>query len=261
MKKVVDLLHNLGLSEAEIKIYIKLLELGRCSVTELAHSLGMNRVTAHFNIQSLIDIGLITHMKQGRSRELTAQPPEALQYLIDQKDRQMKEIHEEFTSALPVLSALMPTVGPDRSKFDLKFYRGVTGVRSVYHEVLKAKELRSYVNTKNTFDIFPENPKLFLEAQDKNNLKMWEITDSSPESFGYIKHADPKKYFYRFFPSSWNTSVFDYMIFEGKIAMVAGKEEPNGILIVNEDMYQNAVALFEMVWKLLPVPSQEAALT
>ena len=253
MKKVVEFLHNLGLSEAEIKIYVKLLELGRCSVTELAHSLNMNRVTAHFNIQSLIDQGLITHVKEGRSRELTAQPPESLQYLIDQKDKQIKEIHEQFASSLPVLTALMPSVTADHNKFDVKFYQGVTGVRTIYHEVLKAKEIRSYVTVNNIFNSFPENQKLFQQAVRSNDLKMWEIVEDSPTSRADIKNNDPARYFYKFFPPDWKgSSLFDYMIFEGKIAMIAGPQEPSGILIVNEGMYRNSLALFELLWRLLP---------
>ena len=49
-------------------------------------------------------------------------------------------------------------------------------------------------------------------------------------------------------------NVFDYMIFDGKVAMIAGKQEVNGVVISSEDMYQNAKAIFEITWKLLPNP-------
>lgn len=254
MKHIADFLKNLGFSPVEAKIYIRLLELGQSSITELAHSLQMNRVTAHFNIQNLIEKGLITHVKQGRQRELSAQPPETLQYIIEKKERQIRRLEEEFTGILPIMHKLMPSTPHTHRNFDVKFFQGENGVRAIYREVLKSHELRSYVNISSIFEVFPENPQLFPEAVSRRHLKMWEIIEDSSRSREYIKTVDPKRYFYKFFPSDWNVSVFDYMIFEGKIAMIAGKQELNGILIVNDDMYQNAKALFEMLWNLLPSP-------
>lgn len=256
MKKITDFLQNLGLSTAEAKIYLKLLELGQTSITQLAHSLQMNRVTAHFNIRNLIDRGLVTHVKQGRCRELTAQPPDTLSYLIEQKERQIKDLREQFDSSLPDLQHLMPTGNHLKRQPDVKFYEGEAGVRAIYREVLKSHELRSYVNISSIFEVFPENPQLFPKAVSREHLKMWEIIEKSPQSQEYIKKVNPKRYSYKFFPSDWNISIFDYMIFEGNIAMITGKPEPNGILIVNDDMFQNAKALFEMLWNLLPWPNK-----
>lgn len=258
MKKVVEFLHNLGLSEAEIRIYVKLLELGRCSVTELAHSLNMNRVTAHFNIQSLIDSGLITHVKQGRSRELTAQPPEALKYLIEQKDKQLSEIHEQFKEALPTLSHLMPIGGSIHNKFDVKFYQGLNGVKVIYDEVLKSSELRAYVKVGGIESILPENLSLFPQVVSRKGIKMWEIVENSPRTREYVKAYDPKLYSYKFFPSAMNQSIFDYLIFDGKISMITGTDELSGIMIINSDIYLNAKSLFDMLWSLLPDPQESS---
>ncbi len=255
MKKIVDFLINLGLSTAEAKIFTRLTELGQSSMTELAHSLQMNRVTTHFNVQNLIDKGLITHVKQGRSRELTPQPPESLKYLIEQKENHAKRLWEEFNSALPIFKNMVSSTSHPKRLFDVKFYQGINGVRTIYREVLKSDEFRAYVNISSIFEVFPENPQLFSHAASRKNLQMWEIMEDSPISRKYIKTFNPKRYSFKFFSSDWNVSVFDYMIFDGKIAMIAGKKEPNGVLIINDDMYQNAKTLFEMLWNLLPIPS------
>jgi len=258
MKQVDDLLENLGLSEPEIKIYLKLLELGRCSITELAHALSMNRVTAYFNIKNLVDMGLITHMKQGRNRELSAQSPEALKYLIEQKDRHIRHLKEQFDETYPILAGMVPASHTsDQHKFDVKFYQGMAGIRDIYGEALKAKELRSYVNIEKIYEIFPENAKLFRDAVYSRGVSMWEIIEDSVISRKDSAENDPKHYYYKFFPAGWKYSeIFDYMIFEGKIAMIAGENEANGILIINDNMYRNAKALFELLWQLLPEPKE-----
>jgi sugar-specific transcriptional regulator TrmB len=254
MKQIHDFLIDLGLSDAESKIYYKLLEMGQCSVTELAHSLNMNRVTAHFNIKSLIDKGLITHLKQGRSRELHAQPPDALQYLIEKRESDAKNLREAFSMMLPLMNKAKPSKEIANGKFDVRFFQGENGVRAIYREVLKSNELRSYVNISSISQMFPENPSLFPDAVSSKHLTMWEIIEDSPKSREYLKTINPQKYFYKFFPPEWNISLFDYMIFDGKIAMIAGKQEISGILIDNAELYDNAKILFELMWKLLPEP-------
>lgn len=255
MKKIRDFLSNLGLTETEINIYVKLLEVGRCSVSEIARTLNMNRVTAHFTIQGLIDKGLITHVKEGRSRELTAQPPEALQYLIERKDKEVKSLHEQFTGTLPMLTELMPVKNFSESSFDVKHFEGLQGIRAIYREVLKSKELRSYVNIQAISSVFPENPAMFPEATRLKDLKMWEIIEDSPKSQEYLKTVNPHNYLHKFMPPTAKLSTFDYMIFDGKIAMISGTEKLNGLMIINANLYQNARTLFEVMWSLLPDPS------
>lgn len=252
MKPIVDFLHNLGLSEAEVKIYVKLLELGRVSITELAHSLGMNRVTAHFNIQSLIDKGLISHVKQGRSRELYAQPPEALKYLIEQKDKKVAELHEQYAASLPLMTGMMPKLGTENKRFDVKFYEGIIGVRAIYQEIFHTKILRAYANVSRITTAIPENLSLFPEANKLKHVEMREIIEDSEKSRAYLKNMGPSNYSYRFFPDALPDTIFDYLIFDEKIAMVSGGKELSGIMIINHDLTENAKALFDMLWKLIP---------
>lgn len=252
MKKIRDFLTNLGLTETEINIYVKLLEVGRSSVSEIARTLSMNRVTAHFTIQGLIDKGLITHVKEGRSRELTAQPPEALQYLIERKDKEIKSLHEQFSGALPLLTGLMPAKLNLETTFDVKYFEGIAGVRAIYREVLKSKILRAYANISQITTAVPENFSLFPEANSLKHVQMREIIEDSERSRAYVKNMDPNNYSYRFFPEALPDTIFDYLIFDGKIAMISGKKDLNGIMIINKDLSTNAEALFDMLWKLIP---------
>jgi sugar-specific transcriptional regulator TrmB len=253
MKKYIDILKKLGLSDIEATLYIKLLQLGHASISELSRSLSMNRITVHFNVRNLVDRGLITHIKQGRTRELTAQPPENLEYILEQQERSLKSVREELTLSLPLMQQLIPTK-TSHDKFDVKFFQGKEGIKAIYREVLKAKEIRSYVNNTGIENVFPENTSLFVDANRLRFVKMWEIMDDSSESREYVKNLDRTNYSYKYFPSEWRPTVFDYMIFDGKIAMVGGKRDFNGIVIVNEEMFQNAKALFEVLWNLLPQP-------
>jgi len=254
-KKVTEFLVNLGLSKLESQIYLKLLEHGRMSVTDLAKELNMNRVTLHFNLERIIDMGLVTHIKQGRSKELTAAPPETLQDIIFQKDQQVKQLKEQFQLTLPDLTDIIQSRNVKKQNFDVRYFHGLSGVRAIYKEVLQAKEIRSYVNIASISSCFPENPSLFPKISQQNKIEMWEIIEDSPSTRLYLKTVDPVQYHYKFFPQNGNViSLYDFMIFEGKIAMISGKDEINGIMVTNEFMYANTKTIFEIMWNLLPNP-------
>lgn len=260
MRKIHDFLRSLDFSESEASIYEKLLEMRKTSITELARALSMNRVTAHFNIQSLINKGLITQIKKGRSRELTAQSPDSLRYLIEQKQRHLKSLHESFESLQPIMNTLHSTPSRVGNQFNAKFFSGENAVRMVYRDVLNSKEVRSYVNVKNIYEVCPENAQLFSDAVNKKQITMWEIIEDSPASRADVKIQDSSHYFYRFLPSTWNqTLFFDYMIFNERIAIVTVDEQnkPLGVIIKNKNVYEHSKHIFEMIWSILPEPKNE----
>lgn len=253
MIKIIDFLKQLGLSKAESEIYSRLLQLGHSSVTELSQSLGMNRVTAHVNVQKLVERGLITKVRQGRERELMAQPPEALGSMIQDQEHTVEQIRKDFPEALHFMKNMIPKLELER-KFEVKFFQGEEGVRNIYKQVLKSRELRSFVNIQQIFETFPDNPNLFPEAVKHNQLKMWEIIEDSPRSREYVKKVDPKNYNYKFFPKDWDTSKFsDFMIYSNDVAIITvEKSEPYGVLITSKNVSDNTKNIFDLVWSLLP---------
>lgn len=144
MRKILDYLQKLGFSEVEAKLYLKLLKSGQMSVTELAHSVGINRTAAYAYINSLLNKGVIAKLT-GKSSKLVANPPEHLQYLVEQKITETSMLKETFPSILSALYTSLPQQ-KDKTQSDTKYYRGRTGVKAIYEEVLRSDKIRSYFN-------------------------------------------------------------------------------------------------------------------
>ena len=73
MKKITDYLQELGLTEIEAAVYQGLLETGPTTVKNLADHIGIKRITTHFNVESLIEKGLIIQTKSGTKRQIIAE--------------------------------------------------------------------------------------------------------------------------------------------------------------------------------------------
>jgi sugar-specific transcriptional regulator TrmB len=251
MTKVQDYLQNLGLSEVEAKVYTGLLEHGPSTVMELAKHLHMKRITVHFNVENLIQKGLIAQTKEGTRRKVFAETPDKLLSLVEDQERSILEIKKEFPNVLKEIKTIVPQYQP-MSEVELSYYEGKKGVYRIYEEALSASEMRSYVNLETIASVFPENVDLFVSAQKNNNvLRVWEIVeDSVVARENTSKFAESNKYFFKF--TKMKLTPADVMIFNGRVAIVTASEKPSGIIIQNDHYYRLSKEIFDFVWSVLP---------
>ncbi len=252
MKKVTDYLQELGLTEIEAEIYQGLLEIGPTTVKELSEHIGIKRITTHFNVESLINKGLVAQTMYGARRQITAEPPERLEYLIEKKEKEIFLLKNTFPEFITSIQHTLIKSKQQDKDVAIKYYQGKQGVQSVYNDVLKAKKLRAYVNATEISKVFPNNMELFIQTHNKRkDMYIWEIMDYSKNILDYANRMARGRYLYKFIPKSMNLSVVDYLIYDDKVAIVNIKENPTGLIISNKDYYENAKAIFNLVWEVL----------
>jgi sugar-specific transcriptional regulator TrmB len=253
MNRIIDYLEQLNLSDIEAKLYLELLKTGPISVRELAKAVGMKRTTAYFHIDMLTEKGLVMKIVNGSHKQVAANPPEeTLKELVEQKLRSAKESKEEFPTMLKDIKSIYPAVN-DVSEAEIKYYKGKNGVKKIYEDVLKAQEVRSYVNIAEIAEVFPENSQLFDDALKANSqLKVFEIVDDSPETkkrFETVSQSE--RYFYKLLPAGMKLTAQDILIYDNKVAIIHFKDKMNGVVLRNADLYNNFKLLFDFVWKTL----------
>ncbi|MEI7579647.1 MAG: helix-turn-helix domain-containing protein [bacterium] len=247
-------LKQFGLSEIESKLYLGLLELQETTILELSKYTKLKRTTVHTNIENLIDKGLIIQSKNKLRRSILPETPEKIVMLLEQKKRELNYLETKLPHFIKEIEKIKILEKPTQQT-NIKYYQGINGVRSIYKDVVKTQELRSYVNISKIFEMFPENPQLFPSSAKKGNLKIWkEIVDESSKAMEYIKTFKHHLYQYKFFPKKWNVSLFDYMIYDGNIAIISGYDKVSGVVICNKSSAENAKVIFDMMWDLLPTP-------
>lgn len=242
------------LSKNEIDLYIALLKSGHSTVLELSELTGINRATTHINIENLTKKRLITQIKrgQGARRSIIAEPPEKLLALLQEKKAQLEEAEQQLPDIISGLFNLKKNI-PKKSGMEIRYYKDKNEIRFIYDEALKAKEFRAYLNCKKLMEIFPMNITKFSDTNKKRlHTNIWEVMEDSPEARAYAETMTTNKFHCRLVPKNINLAVIDYMIFDGKVALVDLRENVlNGIIINNESYYQNAKTIHEFVWQFL----------
>jgi sugar-specific transcriptional regulator TrmB len=251
MENVLSFLQQLDLSEIEAKLYLTLLQNGPTSVRDLAETIAIKRTTAYFYIDQLVEKGLIIKAVKGSKKVVAANSPQTLEHLVKAKVASAKRVEENFPDILHSLTTSLPQ-NQDSSEAEITYYKGKNSVKKIYEEALSAKELRSYVNIEEIVQVFPENFQLFNDAFKKNpTLVMFEICEDSPQARNRIGSSNPN-HNYKIMPKDMKLTAQDILIYKGTVAIIHFKDNVNGVVLRNTDLFNNFKLLFDFMWTMLP---------
>jgi sugar-specific transcriptional regulator TrmB len=125
--KLENLLIDLGLSDNEARIYLASLVLGPSTILKIARAAETKRTTVYSVVESLKQKGLMNIEVKGWKNLFTAENPEKLYSMIENKREKLKK-------NLPEFSALYNLKGEESN---IKYYEGLEGIKSVYKNLLK----------------------------------------------------------------------------------------------------------------------------
>ncbi len=121
MPQETEILENLGLTGAEIKTYLGVLELGSSTAGPIVDKTGLQHSVVYRALRSLSEKGLINHIMQGKRRIYQSTEPEHLLDYVEDKKKKLSEI-------LPTLKARQI----HQRKQSATIYAGTRGVTEVY---------------------------------------------------------------------------------------------------------------------------------
>lgn len=146
-------LERLGLTEAEIAVYLDLFRNGPGTATELAKRTDLNRSHIYEKIDSLISKGLVSFVVKNHARTFRAGPAERLLECV-------KEIETDIINLIPKLTAARID---DSQETSVEIYQGKEGMKTVFKDVIRLKENYVVLGEEGKFQqIFPVFIKQFL---------------------------------------------------------------------------------------------------
>ena len=85
-------LEDLGLTNAEIKVYLTLLETGQTKVGAIIKKSDLQSSVVHNSINKLQDKGLISYIKKGKIKHYKATDPKNFMDFIEEKKKNFQQI-------------------------------------------------------------------------------------------------------------------------------------------------------------------------
>ena len=87
-----EVLEQLGLTEAESKVYLALLELGSSQAGKITSKTGIHRRTVYDSIERLIEKGLVSFISQNNIKFFESVDPQQLLEILKEKQDNLKQI-------------------------------------------------------------------------------------------------------------------------------------------------------------------------
>ncbi|MCB9358408.1 BlaI/MecI/CopY family transcriptional regulator [Candidatus Woesearchaeota archaeon] len=232
------ILEDLGFSNAEIKVYMALLELGLATAGPIIEKSGLQSSVVHMTLNKLVGKGLVSSIKQGKRNHYQAANPQHISEYIDEKRRQYEQLLPELL--------LKQNLAKQRS--EVTTFRGIKGIRELLHELLEAggKEHHTFGSSKESLmmgDAFWLNYHKKRSSKGikakllfNESLRRWCNTNLYPKAE------------YKFTKIGFEP-LTETIIREDKIGIILWTEQPIGILIENKVAAESYDQFWRVMWE------------
>ncbi|MBT4121550.1 TrmB family transcriptional regulator [bacterium] len=240
---ITPILKKFGLNDKEIKIYLTLLKLGPTSVRKIAEKSGINRGTSYDVLKNLRTLGLVTYYHKATKQFFVAEDPHKLLEATDSKIGNLNEVKKKLNKIIPELKSLHDSAD---NKPVVKYYEGLSGVRTILQDVLEStnKEYFVFSSTSISPYLYKAFPS-FTKQRIKKNIKVKVISIGAG---GELAKLSERKWL-----SKKEGTPTYILIYSNKVAMISINQDnkPLGLITEDKSLYHTQLQLFNYIWQTL----------
>jgi sugar-specific transcriptional regulator TrmB len=158
-----EILKKLGLENKEIKVYLALLKLGKCTVEKIKNETRIERTHIYKILERLQDKNFATSLIENRTKHFIATEPDKLL-------QGLKNTGEELKGIIPQLTAL-PSIKP-KEEIKITVYRGKDGLKRLGEELLSTtKEYLVMGEQGRLQEVLPIYSEQFMKKLEEKGVK------------------------------------------------------------------------------------------
>lgn len=253
-------LSALGFESSEAKVYLTLLKSGSMTVGNLAKRMGIPRTTLYGFLSRLSDRGLTSQSLRKGIKVYSAESPDKILLLFQQKQAQLDGAQKDFQGLLPKLKEQRRAV---LSAPRFQMYEGEEGLKNVLKDMLLYSDIEScaFWPIKQMMAILsPDFFQYHNTERIRRNIHtraIWPVSEAVDiKNFQFLGSAEPFRREIRIAPPNLSFSM-GYWFYANKVAFLASRKEGFGFIIESEELVETLKAQFEVVWNISkPVSSK-----
>ena len=236
-----SILEDIGLTGAEIKVFLTLLELGSSNAGKVVEKSGLQNAVVHRAFHSLAEKGLISYVKVGRIKQYQSIEPKQLLNFLDEKKARLEKI-------LPELETKSKK---SKEKPQATVYQGIRGVKELINLMIDttSKEYVAYGGPQKAHDLlgdfFWENfhkrrikKKIKAKLLFHHSLKWWATSLNKKFKLTIVKTTK------RNFEELTETIICGH-----RVAIIVYLDKPFGFLIEEPTASSSYRKFFNLIWE------------
>lgn len=243
MMTELQILEEWGLSPAEAKIYLALLETGSTLVGPIIKKTGLHRGTTYQILQRLKERGLVSSIVKGKKQHFEPVNPERLMDSLKEQEEKLQEI-------LPSLKAKL---NASKEKQEITVYYGISGIRSALDKMMEELTPGGEYYDFGVPGSFRQLMGVYWDSwqkrKRKNNIKSKIIFTEEvlvqkstllDDYYGEVKFI-PKEYHH----------LTDTLVYKDTIILLIWTAKPPlAVVIKNKDNAQSYMNQFKLIWRI-----------
>ncbi|OGW93970.1 MAG: hypothetical protein A3K16_03535 [Omnitrophica bacterium RIFCSPLOWO2_01_FULL_45_24] len=231
-----QILEDLGFTNAEIKVYLSLLELGLSTAGPIIEKSGLQSSVVHMTLNKLVQKGFISFVKDGRRNHYQATDPKRIVGYIDEKKAQFEKM----------LPELMLRQEMAKKKSEILTFRGIKGVKELLLELLDAggKEHHTFGSAKESLMLGDAFWISYHQKRAAKGIRARLIFNESLRKWCDVNKYPKAEYK---FTSSGFEPLTETIIRNDRIGLILWTEPPLGVLIQSDP----AAKSYDQFWKLM----------
>ncbi|MFZ2225943.1 MAG: helix-turn-helix domain-containing protein [Candidatus Moraniibacteriota bacterium] len=242
--KLYKVLLNLGLSDNEALVYLSALSLGKTTILAISKASEVKRTTVYSAVESLKQLGLMKVEQIGWKTLFSAENPEKLERIMDNKKKELQESLVDF-------KALYSAEGGSSL---IKYYEGVEAVKNIHLDLLdEVKFGEDYWVISDSAKWMSEDQRFFenfveKRAQKKLNNRL--LLQDSEIARKYKQNEAIYNLQIKIFPQDMQLSA-SITITPSKILIHQTTLPVIAMVIENKNIIRLHKELFEFMWKAI----------
>ena len=113
-----QILEDIGLTNAEIKIYLALLELGTATAGPILDKTGLQNSVVHMTLNKLVEKGLVSSIREGKRNHYQPSNPKHIVEYINEKRERFEQILPELLNKQQI----------SKEKPEIISFKGIKGI-------------------------------------------------------------------------------------------------------------------------------------
>lgn len=191
--------------------------------------------------------GFISSYKKQSATFFSAISPDLI---LEKARRRLNEAQTYFNQIETIIPELKSLEQLYANSPKLKLYEGAEGIKTLYLETLKSKEIHAFI----PLHTLPQElhtflTKEYIELRQEKQSFTYAIVENSPFAEKYqkkdaVSQRQTKIIPYANLPLDAEIALYS----QNKIAIIAFKDELVGFSIENQAMYNTLLSIFKIVW-------------
>lgn len=244
-----SLLQSFQLTDKEITVFLKTLELGAQPASHIARVCEMPRNTVRSILDVLVKKGLMVRSKRANTQYYATEKKEHVVRMLKLRRVKMEEEIDQQLALLDQYGDELSTRHWAASRPRITFYEGMSGLEKVYEDTLTAKHgLRSWASYDALLGVLPEYFAGYFKRRAKKGVPMRSIhPDTSAGQEGQARDADELRES-ALVPADrfdWGPEI---QVYDNKINITSWKEKL-GIIIESQEMADAMRVIFDLSYE------------